>query len=1017
MADFVKPQMKAGRSLIEIFATTLLNYAFSFAFPLLSLILIRTHAFSSERTGWIMAGGFLFSACVQTQLGRLLDSGLARQVIAGAGFITLLGIAGIHFAAQSVLIAIVSVTFFLTGFNSIATITSLLIEGLVSSNSRGRFALLYASATSLGFFLSSVLAFLFLESAQGWLLFFDAVSTGFLCVALYRYARSVPQLARGTYLKQSAPLSQIIRSRAGLIAGVLIVNVAKVACLSLIPITYRRFDANGEQLAIIMFVVNDLTVFGMGLVLREQIDQLSSRAMILTFMIFSSLGLGLVPFVETQAENIVVTLLWSIAEVVAYPLIARLLYNSFPKTEVGTAAGIKAFLLRFSMAVTPAFAAISYRWNPNLLALSFALIPIAGGLLLLREKQYHTERRKPQDLEPVHSFYEWILLHYRQRIFVIFSTSIAILFLGNTFMTVRDRLANLLEFNDSFIAWQLPNIEQKHFAVLERELQKFIDNKPILLASLFDSENRQLVSALKENAIALSEGSDFRLLTVGLTTFRILYREGAGSLVIDRAILSKSRVELGVLREIVSPYELLKQTIVPSLSFLFLTILAYFCGLRLAKDTSRLVSQPLEKLSDIIQTSDVHEDLSQLSFRSSVLEANDLAEQFRSLASRLKNIEMKRIESERLSAIGSLASQVAHDIRSPLSALKMILAGSHELPEERRLVVRNAINRINDIANDLLQQRRKLNEKESGGQGKELETVMLVSLLDMVVTEKRIRYRESIEVEILGDFNDGYGAFVNVNAKELSRAISNLIDNAVEAVEECGTVVVRLKAHDGQAQVEINDDGKGISEKDLSKIGTSGFTLNKSNERGNGLGVHHAIRTVNENGGAFRIESKIGIGTTVTLNLPLSKAPSWFTNRIELNSNARIVSVDDDQTIHQIWSGRLSQELPKFKAKNHIRFTSQNAFEAWLSKNRSALDRYLIDFEFLSVRSSGLDLIERLGIQRQSILVTSRFEDTLVRQKVEELGIPMIPKSLAASVPICTVSPKKRESGQTGIAT
>jgi signal transduction histidine kinase len=66
---------------------------------------------------------------------------------------------------------------------------------------------------------------------------------------------------------------------------------------------------------------------------------------------------------------------------------------------------------------------------------------------------------------------------------------------------------------------------------------------------------------------------------------------------------------------------------------------------------------------------------------------------------RLRNLEMK---SESLRVLSEVASQVAHDIRSPLSALNMVSSELGEVPEEKRLLIRNSIQRINDIANDLL---------------------------------------------------------------------------------------------------------------------------------------------------------------------------------------------------------------------------------------------------------------------------------------------------------------------------
>jgi hypothetical protein len=63
---------------------------------------------------------------------------------------------------------------------------------------------------------------------------------------------------------------------------------------------------------------------------------------------------------------------------------------------------------------------------------------------------------------------------------------------------------------------------------------------------------------------------------------------------------------------------------------------------------------------------------------------------------------------------------------------------------------------------------------------------------------------------------------------------------------------------------------------------------------------------------------------------------------------------------------------------------------------------FLIDLEIIGQAESGLDLIEQLGIQDLSILITSHFDEHEVRQRCEDLGVRLIPKSMAGFVPIKT---------------
>ena len=61
---------------------------------------------------------------------------------------------------------------------------------------------------------------------------------------------------------------------------------------------------------------------------------------------------------------------------------------------------------------------------------------------------------------------------------------------------------------------------------------------------------------------------------------------------------------------------------------------------------------------------------------------------------------------------------------------------------------------------------------------------------------------------------------------------------------------------------------------------------------------------------------------------------------------------------------------------------------------------FLMDYEISGSTESGLDLIETLGIQKQSILVTSRYEEKNIRERCESLGVRLIPKSMSGFVPI-----------------
>jgi anti-sigma regulatory factor (Ser/Thr protein kinase) len=351
-----------------------------------------------------------------------------------------------------------------------------------------------------------------------------------------------------------------------------------------------------------------------------------------------------------------------------------------------------------------------------------------------------------------------------------------------------------------------------------------------------------------------------------------------------------------------------------------------------------------------------------------------------------------------------LARQVSHDIRSPLSALNMIVTSLKELPEEKRLIIRNAAQRINDIANGLLQQSKGFEKKAQLGavkSGTLANPIMLVALLDAIVSEKRIQFRERMEIDIQGDLNQGYGLFARVNPVEFARVISNLVNNSVEAMANGGRVNIAIRGYKDQVAVIVSDTGKGIPAEVLARLGERGVTHGKEGtQSGSGLGVYHAREMVEKAGGKLSIQSQVGMGTMITITLPRVETPPWFVEAITVSAHATLVSVDDDKTIHQIWAGRLSSAGAALANIQHLSFSSMDQFENWATDNGSSVALFLIDYEFLGQTGNGLDLIERAGIAKKAILVTSRYEEPQVRTQADSIGVKILPKTLAPFVPL-----------------
>ncbi len=351
-------------------------------------------------------------------------------------------------------------------------------------------------------------------------------------------------------------------------------------------------------------------------------------------------------------------------------------------------------------------------------------------------------------------------------------------------------------------------------------------------------------------------------------------------------------------------------------------------------------------------------------------------------------------------AVGKMASQIAHDIRSPLAALNIFMKDLGALSEEKRVLLRSAVSRIQDIANNLLPAHRKKQKDASAAGVSPLQVHLLTSLVESIVSEKRLRYRDARNVEITFKLDEpAYGAFSRVDPVEFQRVVSNLIDNAVEAIEAKGRVVVLIENTAKKVKVSVVDNGRGIPASVLPKLMVKGASFNKAG--GSGLGLAHARQTIEAWGGEIRIESTEKKGTKISFILAREAAPAWFLDVLKIDAE-KIVIVDDDESIHQTW-------LEKFRvagledADTRIRrFYSLDDATQYLETvlaNRTG-HLFLVDYEFMSSTENGLAWILRHQLQLNSVLVTSRHDETAVKNLCEKMKLKLLPKSLSPIVPV-----------------
>jgi signal transduction histidine kinase len=225
----------------------------------------------------------------------------------------------------------------------------------------------------------------------------------------------------------------------------------------------------------------------------------------------------------------------------------------------------------------------------------------------------------------------------------------------------------------------------------------------------------------------------------------------------------------------------------------------------------------------------------------------------------------KRIrESERLAHIGKLTTSLAHEIRNPLSSVKMnsqIILRNTELGgnDKRRMeIIVNEISRLERILDEMLDFAKpvKLN----------LEPVSIDSVIDscLEIMDARIREKDIVVKKVCAKRLPQ----ILVDHEKIEQAMINVLLNAVEVLPEGGhieIVIKQLRMDGGALQVEISDDGPGISTEDLPYIFNPFFSNKK---KGTGLGLFNVKKIIEAHGGAGSVAVRKPHGTRVSLTIP-----------------------------------------------------------------------------------------------------------------------------------------------------
>ena len=239
-------------------------------------------------------------------------------------------------------------------------------------------------------------------------------------------------------------------------------------------------------------------------------------------------------------------------------------------------------------------------------------------------------------------------------------------------------------------------------------------------------------------------------------------------------------------------------------------------------------------------------------------EIGDLTMAFNQMTTELQQSRDKLIQAERLATAGKMSASFAHEIRNPLSSMRMLsqmLIQKPETSDEQQKSLQyilEEIERINNIVKGLMD--------FASPTKLHLEQQFLAPILQSVLSlmEANLTHHQiELSLNLATDLPD-----FHFDSDKIKQAFMNVVLNAMDAMPQGGTLTISTFQQNEKVCIKVIDTGIGIPDADIEHLFEPFFTRKT---KGTGLGLSNVKRIVEEHGGGVEIESVPGEGTTVSL--------------------------------------------------------------------------------------------------------------------------------------------------------
>jgi two-component system nitrogen regulation sensor histidine kinase NtrY len=295
----------------------------------------------------------------------------------------------------------------------------------------------------------------------------------------------------------------------------------------------------------------------------------------------------------------------------------------------------------------------------------------------------------------------------------------------------------------------------------------------------------------------------------------------------------------------------------------FMLIVAF----ALAYFLSTYITKSLKTISDKLSETNLNQKNEMIVLEASSKEINFLIKSYNGMVEKLEKSAIKLAQSEREEAWREMAKQVAHEIKNPLTPMRLTVQSFQRKFDPTAPDVKQ---KLNDYSETLIQQIDTMTAVASAfsnfasmpaQQNETLNVVEVVELALDIFNEEYIVF-QSEEEEIIS----------KMDRTQLIRIITNLVKNATQAIPEIQhhkSILVTVKRQGDNVEITVTDNGIGIQKQDVDRVFEPKFTT-KNSGMGLGLGI---IKNIIENyKGTITFETEYGKGTTFTVTLPITNS-------------------------------------------------------------------------------------------------------------------------------------------------